>query len=67
VVAFIICAWVSAQLDQWDLYLALTLMLKSLLLIALSIVVVASCLLTLADIRALLLQVRQRVVRRSNV
>ncbi|MBY8945260.1 MULTISPECIES: oligosaccharide flippase family protein [unclassified Pseudomonas] len=67
VVAFIICAWVSAQLDQWDLYLPLTLMLKSLLLIALSIVVVASGLLPLADIRALLLQVRQRVGRRSNV
>lgn len=67
VVAFIVCAWVSAQLDRLDLYLPLTLMLKSLLLIALLIVVVVSGLLPLADIRALLLQVRQRIGRRSNV
>lgn len=67
VMAFIVCALAGAQLDRLDLYLPLTLMLKSLLLVALSVVVVASGLLPLADIRALLIQLRQRAGRRSNV
>ncbi|MHC8288834.1 oligosaccharide flippase family protein [Pseudomonas sp. XS1P51] len=67
VAAFIACALVGAQLDRLELYLPLTLLLKSLLLIALLIVVIASGLLPLADIRALLMQVRQRFGRQSNV
>ncbi|MFC3940613.1 polysaccharide biosynthesis protein [Pseudomonas gingeri NCPPB 3146 = LMG 5327] len=63
VAAFIVCALVNAQLDRLDLYLPLTLVLKALLLVALSIVVVAGGLLPLADIRALLTQIRRRIGR----
>lgn len=64
VAAFVVCASVSAQVDRIDLYLPFTLVLKAVLIVVLLIVVIASGLLPMEDLRALLMQVRQRFGRR---
>lgn len=61
IAGFVGCALASVELDRLDLYLPLSLALKSLLMAVLLIVVVASGLLPMNDVRAMLTQLRRRM------
>lgn len=64
---FVICALLGAEVDGSGLAMLLKLMLKSLLLLVLSVAVVVSGLLPVADLRTVLLQLQRRFDRHPRV